>query len=182
MARKLMDGLPDAVQKHIWDGAREEARAWPPGLHEPAAQAGLTSFEGMALVVELAIASGVAGFGKAEAEALAEAMTGDEFEALDGPAQPGRPRRPKSGGGGVKPVDWVRLARNLVEAGYGTLAEVMDMTFEQIQLISSAEDTASEGRPAAPAPTAPTAGRIMINSDEDLAKYLLTRKAPRHDG
>lgn len=94
-ARKIMEGLPEAVQIHIYERACDDARGWPPSLGSPEGLAVMMSPAGMALLVELTVAPNVAGFTAADAEALADRMTMEDFHRLMEVSAPGDPHAPK---------------------------------------------------------------------------------------
>lgn len=100
-ARRLMEGLPDAVAIHIWDQAVEEARDWPPPLGSPQATAILMSAEGQAMFLHLLLSRTTADFTEEKARELAERISVGDMERLIDLSRPGEPGDPKAAGAGT---------------------------------------------------------------------------------
>jgi hypothetical protein len=94
-ARRYMEGLPDAVAKHVWDRALEASSDWPPTFENDAGQALLMSEEGMAFIVWVCLRRGIAGFTLDQARDLAETLDVDDVLALTEAAKPGEVGDPK---------------------------------------------------------------------------------------
>lgn len=97
-ARKYMDGLPEAVQIHMWDKALDAARSWPPQLSgDPRAiERILTDPSGQATLLFVVLRKTTPGITIEEAGRIAEGMDFDDFGNLwatvmpesDGPKAP----------------------------------------------------------------------------------------------
>jgi hypothetical protein len=97
-ARKVIEGLTDAVAIHIWDQAVEEARDWPPTLDSPKGQAFLSTPDGQSFLVWVALRRSIPGFDRDRARDLSEKLTGEDFSRLMSLVNPGEPGDPKATG------------------------------------------------------------------------------------
>lgn len=100
-ARVHLDGLPEAVAIHVWDVAVAASRSWPPTPDSPEGMARLSLPDGQAFLVWVVLRRAIPGFDLAAAEAIADAMTGEDFGRLMALANPGDPADPKSPGTAV---------------------------------------------------------------------------------
>jgi hypothetical protein len=94
-ARKFMEGLPDAVAKHMWDRALEDARGWPPRLDSDAGSDLMSTPEGQARSLWLILRRGLPGMTLDEARDLADAISREDYEEVIALARPGDPGDPK---------------------------------------------------------------------------------------
>lgn len=97
-AAKLLKAqdLPEAVAKHVYDRAVEEAREnWPPTLDSPAAQIQLGTPEGEARILFQVLRRGQPALTLEQAGQLAEQFSPAELQAIFAAASPGDPGDPK---------------------------------------------------------------------------------------
>jgi hypothetical protein len=84
LVRKHMEGLPENVQIAMWKDACLEAKSWPPAIDSDEGNALLMSPAGQLELVYLALRRHTAGFTRADAETVAEAISEEELgELLD---------------------------------------------------------------------------------------------------
>lgn len=81
-AKKLIEGLPPEVAKHVWDSAMRDAPPWPPTLDSEAGKAALCSRDGMACVIYHALRKSHGNFTREQAAELADRIDFDEFGDL----------------------------------------------------------------------------------------------------
>lgn len=83
-ARRVMEGLPDAVQLKIWADACEDARSWPPDIGSDEAMAHLLSIEGQAKLLWVAFRQHTEGFtlDKARELSVRHEISIEEFSEL----------------------------------------------------------------------------------------------------
>ncbi len=80
----MMDGLPDAVQKHIWDRACEDAKSWPPDIDSKEGLSVIMGPKGMGTLLFTALSRGMPSLTREQAEEMAGEATMEEAIELFG--------------------------------------------------------------------------------------------------
>lgn len=81
-AKRLIEGMPPDLARHVWDEQMAHAEPWPPTLETEAGKRVICSPDGMACVIYHALRKSHGGFTRDQAAALAEEVDFTEYAEL----------------------------------------------------------------------------------------------------